>query len=252
MNRWRLTIAYDGRPYSGWQSQARGVTIQDTLETAVAQICGAAVRVHGSGRTDKGVHALAQVAHFDAPEGCRISEPEWHRALNALLPPTLLVMRCARAADDFHARYDASGKIYRYRLFLGEVLPPLEAGLAWQLWGCIDEPALRKAARLFVGTQDFSAFCANRGNEGEAEENKVRTIKRLEVEEDGPFRTLVCEGDGFLYKMVRMITGSLVQVGRGKAKLEDLEELLANPAGRKAGLVAPADGLMLVRVIYEK
>jgi tRNA pseudouridine38-40 synthase len=254
MARYKLTIAYDGRPFDGWQSQAGGRTIQDTVEGVVAGICGESCRVHAAGRTDAGVHALGQVAHFDAPPACGLSELEWHRALNALLPATVRVMRCERVADAFHARFDASAKTYRYRLWHGEVLPPLEAGLAWHLHGPLDAGMLRRAAALFEGGHDFSAFSANRGEPGEADSDKTRTIQRILVAVDpsdaGELISVTMTGDGFLYKMVRMIVGALVHVARGRAPLARLIDLLENPAQQKPGWQAPADGLFLMSVDY--
>lgn len=255
--RLKLTVAYDGRPYEGWQSQGKGTSVQETLEAAIHKLAGRAaadglpVRVHGSGRTDRGVHALGQVAHFDTPEGTRLTELDWHRALNALLPPTVRVIRCEQVAPDFHARFDATGKIYHYRLWHGEVLPPLEYGLAWHLPGPLDEALLRRTAALFVGTHDFTCFCANRGDPGEAQRSKVRTLNRVELLTAGELLTLVFEGDGFLYKMVRSLVGTLVRVARGREAPERVESLLADPTQTKPGWQAPPDGLSLMQVKYD-
>jgi tRNA pseudouridine38-40 synthase len=253
--RLKLTLAYDGRPVAGWQRQRGRPTVQDTVEAAVAAIGGPSpdgslVRVHSSGRTDTGVHALAQVAHFDTPPTTRLGEAEWHRALNAVLPPAIRIMRCEQVAPDFHARFDATGKIYRYRLWHGEVLPPLEYGLAWHLHGCLSTSLLHKGARIFVGTHDFTAFSANRGGEKDATADKVRTIHHADFHQDGELITLTLEGDGFLYKMIRMIVGALVRVARGHDDLDRLHHLLAHPHQKKPGWQAPPDGLQLVRVIY--
>ncbi len=258
--RFKLTLAYDGRPFAGWQSQRGGTSVQDVVETALNTLAGRAtepwpaegewLRVHASGRTDRGVHALGQVVHFDAPESARLSEADWHRALNALLPPTVRVMRCERVAPDFHARFDATGKVYHYRLWHGEMLPPLEYGLAWHLPGVLDEMALRRAAALFEGTHDFTCFCANRGEPGEAERSKVRTLTRVALRTDGELLTLIFEGEGFLYKMVRSLVGSLVRVARGRETPDRLASLLADPTQKKPGWQAPPDGLSLMRVRY--
>ncbi len=251
MARYKLTLAYDGRPFAGWQSQLRVATVQDTVEEAITALTGVeGVRIHGSSRTDRGVHALGQVAHFDAPPATRLSEMDWHRALNAMLPPTVRVMRCQRVSDDFHARFGATGKIYHYRLWHGEVLPPLEFGLAWHLHGCLDEFLLRRAAMVFEGTHDFTAYSALRREIGEETASKVRTIHRVGVSQQGELVTLTFEGTGFLYKMVRMIVGSIVHVARGRQPLERLQDLLANPTQKKPGWQAPPDGLTLVRVVH--
>jgi tRNA pseudouridine38-40 synthase len=255
--RLKLTLAYDGRPYAGWQSQRGRATVQDAVEAAVALIGGPApgggvTRVHGSGRTDTGVHALGQVAHFDPPAGTRLGEAEWHRALNAVLPPAIRIMRCEQVPPEFHARFDATGKIYRYRLWHGEVLPPLEHGLAWHLHGCLSELLLRQGARLFEGRHDFSAFSANRGGDTEQTTDKVRTIRRLDFDQQGELITLTFEGDGFLYKMIRMIVGALVRVARGHDDLARLGDLLAHPGQKKPGWQAPPDGLTLIKVLYDE
>jgi tRNA pseudouridine38-40 synthase len=253
--RLKLTLAYDGRPFAGWQSQRGRATVQDAVEAAIALIGGPAadgniIRAHASGRTDTGVHAHGQVAHFDPPAGTRLGEAEWHQALNAVLPPTIRVMRCESVAPDFHARFDATGKIYRYRLWHGEVLPPLEYGLAWHLHGCLSESLIRQSAHLFEGRHDFSAFCANRGQEDESTMDKVRTIRRLTTATEGELISLTFEGDGFLYKMIRMIVGAIVRVARGHESPERLADLLARPTQKKPGWQAPPDGLSLVRVLY--
>ncbi|MFN0129093.1 MAG: tRNA pseudouridine(38-40) synthase TruA [Verrucomicrobiales bacterium] len=254
--RLKLTIAYDGRPFAGWQSQRGRPTVQDAVESAIAAIAGlpgegAVTRLHAAGRTDTGVHALGQVAHFDTPRASRLGEAEWHRALNALLPPTVRIMRCQQVRPDFHARFDATGKTYRYRMWHGEVLPPIEYGLAWHLHGCLDVARLRRSARLFIGRHDFSAFCANRGEDAEETRDKVRTVRRVDCTEAGELVTLEFEGDGFLYKMVRMIVGAVVRVARGHEPPERLAELLAHPTQKKPGWQAPADGLTLVEVGYD-
>lgn len=253
--RLKLTLAYDGRPFAGWQSQRGRPTVQDAVEAAVALIGGTpagggVTRVHASGRTDTGVHALGQVAHFDPPAGTRLGEAEWHRALNAVLVPTIRVMRCEQVAPDFHARFDAIGKVYRYRLWHGEVLPPLEHGLAWHLHGCLSALLLRQGARFFEGEHDFTAFSANRGEESEETKSKVRTIRRLDFDQQGELITLSFEGDGFLYKMVRMLVGALVRVARGHDDLDRLADLMARPTQKKPGWQAPPDGLLLVKVLY--
>lgn len=249
--RLKLTLAYDGRPYAGWQIQPGRPTVQETVEAAITSIGGGdGTRLHGSGRTDTGVHALGQVAHFDAPEGARLSEMDWHRALNAMVPPTIRVMQCEQVADGFHARFDATAKIYRYRLWYGEVLPPLEFGLAWHLYGRLNETTLRQAARLFEGRYDFSAFCANRGEENEEGRDKVRTVSRVELFQQGELIEVTFEGEGFLYKMVRMLVGAIVKAARGHVTLEQLAGLLADPTQKKPGWQAPPDGLTLMKVRY--
>src|SRR6476469_7376049 len=175
--RLKLTIAYDGAPFSGWQSQTNGNAIQDHLENAFEHISSSRVRVHGAGRTDAGVHALAQVAHADLPLR-RYSAERWSSALNGVLPPEIRVMRCQFVAESFHARFSAKGKIYRYRIWNGEVASPLENGRVWHVREPLDLDGLTKAAKLFVGRHDFRLFAANRG---EVVTDTVRTIRLVRV-----------------------------------------------------------------------
>ena len=162
--RLKLIIAYDGAPFAGWQSQSHRNTVQDHLERAFERVLGKAIRVQGAGRTDAGVHALAQCAHVDLPND-RLSAARWAEALNALLPPAIRVLRCQYVSNDFHARLSAKGKIYRYRIWLSAVLPPFEYGRAWRIPRPVDLTILRRAARQFVGTHDFAGFAANRGKQ---------------------------------------------------------------------------------------
>ena len=239
--RLRLVIAYDGSRFRGWQSQAGGGTVQDQLEAAFATLCGKRVHVHGAGRTDAGVHALGQCAHADVER-----QMDWRTALNGNLPREIRVMRCARARKDFHARYDAKGKIYLYRLWNGPVLPPFELRRAWHLPGPLDLGAMRLAAAAFAGKHDFKAFAANRGRPVPDTE---RTIYSVAIHKKGPVVTLRFHGDGFLYKMVRLMTGALVKTGQGRAPADSIATYLAGNAG-KCSYAAPAEGLYLTRVIY--
>jgi tRNA pseudouridine38-40 synthase len=241
--RLRLLIAYDGSRFRGWQSQAGGGTVQDHLEAAFATLCGRRVPVHGAGRTDAGVHALGQCAHADVEpkEGM-----DWMGALNANLPREIRIMRCVPARKDFHARFSARGKHYTYRIWNGAVLPPFEFRRAWHLTGPLDLEAMRQAARAFEGKHDFKAFAANRGK---PEKETVRTIYSVALKKKGPVITLRFHGDGFLYKMVRMMTGALVKIGQRRAPAESIGTYLAGGAGKHT-FVAPAEGLYLARVIY--
>jgi len=250
--RLRLTIAYDGRPFAGWQSQPGGNTVQDHLEAAVARILQHEQRVpvHGSGRTDAGVHALGQSAHFDPPPDCRMSTAAWRRALNFHLPPSIRVMEVRPAADDWHARFDATGKTYRYRLWLDAILPPLEAGLAWHVPQRMDLSVLEAACRLCEGEHDFRAFAANRGDGKDAQRDTVRELWSVRPEWTGSLLTLTFHGSGFLYKMVRLLTGGIMHAARGREPLAWLERLLTAPPGEKCHYAAPADGLYLVEVDY--
>lgn len=244
--RLKLLVAYDGRAFRGWQSQASDDTVQDHLERAFGKLCEGRTVVHGSGRTDTGVHALGQVAHADVPRG-KFDLRKWMFALNANLPPEVRVLRVNRAASEFHARFSARGKIYEYHLWVGPALHPLEIGRAWLVPQPLDFAALRAGAKLLTGTHDFASFAANRGHE---EKDTVRTIHSIRIVKRGPLLTLRFEGSGFLYRMVRLLTGSLVRVGQGKAPLDWLRSLLESKGATKSSFAAPAEGLYLVRVLY--
>ena len=240
--RFKLHIAYDGAPFLGWQSQVGGNTVQDQIEGAFLKLCGERIVVHGSGRTDTGVHALGQVAHVDIPQP-RIEN--WAAAVNAHLPRTIRIMQCEVAPADFHARFSAKGKIYIYRIYNGPFQEPLELGRSWHIPPTLDVSLLRLSAQKLVGTHDFGGFAANRGK---PEESTVRTVHRIEVAESGPIITLTFEGTGFLYKMVRLLTGSMVRCAQHRSGLEWLEEVLEGK--KKSSFAAVAHGLYLSQVLY--
>lgn len=246
--RLKFIVAYDGAPFAGWQSQSNGNGIQDHLERAFGAIAGAALRVHGAGRTDAGVHAVAQCAHVDLTARS-LAAAQWPLALNAHLPSTIRILRSAYVPARFHARYSALGKIYRYRIVNSRVLPPLEAGRAWQVAAPINRQLLADAARLFVGKHNFAGYAANRGK---AEENTVRTIHSVRVRSRGPNIELEFCGDGFLYRMVRLMVGAAIRCAIGRGSIDDLRLRLANAGAANAHprYVAPAEGLFLVRVRY--
>lgn len=251
--RLKLTIAYDGRPFRGWQSQADKSGIQDFVEAAFAKLCPEKelVSLHASGRTDTGVHALGQIAHINVPAQ-RFTLQQWVMALNANLPPEIRILRCQWVQPRFHARFDAKGKIYRYRIWNGPVFPPLEIGRAWHLPKPLDLAVLKQAAALLEGTHDFGSFAANRGVPCA---DTVRTIRRIGITgRPGGLVTLTFEGNGFLYKMVRLLTGALVRCAQGKADPDWLQSLLEPPPSekerKKCQYTAPAEGLYLVRVLY--
>jgi tRNA pseudouridine38-40 synthase len=249
--RFRIDVAYDGRPYEGWQSQAGGNTIQDVLLGELRNTCSDISTVQGSGRTDAGVSADGQVAHFDTPEGWRMTGEEWKKALNAKLPPSIRVMRCREASADFHARFSAEGKIYCYRICTAEVLPPFEAGLAWHVRGFGKDEALRRLLSLYEGKHDFRAFSAKRRDGKDDDRDTVRTIQMAEAIREDEFLSIRLEGDGFLYKMVRFLVGTAVYGCKGKVTEKEIRRWLAGNAGeKKAPYCAPAAGLSLEKVIY--
>jgi tRNA pseudouridine38-40 synthase len=244
--RLKLIVAYDGGFFAGWQSQSHGNTIQDHLELALRQVARSAARVHGAGRTDAGVHALAQCAHVDLAER-RLRPEQWIAALNALLPSKIRVLKCQYVTDRFHARYSAKGKVYRYRIWSGAVLPPLEVGRAWHVAASLDDEILRSSAKVFLGTHDFSGLAANRGKPAT---DTVRTIRSVHVRRSGALLAIEFDGSGFLYKMVRLMVGSLVQCGLGKMDAKTISQWLRFPRVPRSRFSAPPEGLYLVRVRY--
>jgi tRNA pseudouridine38-40 synthase len=243
--RLRLTLSYDGGHFSGWQSQPKGDTVQDALEKAFGILCGSRIIVHGAGRTDAGVHALGQCAHADVPED-RLPVNAWLPALNAHLPAGVRIMALRRAAPDFHARFSATGKVYRYTIWNGPVMPPLLLGRAWHVPWKINRDVLASACAALVGTHDFAAFSAKRS---QAEDNTVRTVSSIRIQAVGPRIALTFHGPGFLYKMVRILTAAVVRCGCQKLTLDDVQTRLAQ-GGPRLHHVAPAHGLCLVRVGY--
>lgn len=248
--KFKLVIAYDGVAYQGWQVQKIGTGVQEKVEAALAKLFPGKPRLHGSSRTDTGVHALGMVAHFEVPAAeCKMTARKLALALNAWLPPDVRVMSTVRAAAAFHARFDAKGKQYRYFVWNHTAMNPLIRGTAWHVPRPLDLPAMRTAAELFVGRHDFKSFAANRNYEMET---TVRTVTRCDFKKTGPLLTFVIEGDGFLYKMCRGIVGTIVQVGLGKFSATEIKQMLAQKDRRVAGMTAPAQGLVLWKVFYKK
>ena len=245
--RLKLIVAYDGAPFAGWQSQSHRNTVQDHLERAFESVTGGVVRVHGAGRTDAGVHALAQCAHVDVLKF--LAADRWIKALNASLPPAIRVFSCRYVSKDFHARLSAKGKIYRYRIWTAPVLPPFEYGRAWHVARPLNLKILKSAAKHFAGKHDFASFAANRGK---PEPSTIRTINSVRVRQKGPCITIEFDGEGFLYKMVRLMVGALVNCGLGKMRIEEITSRLHSGEVGSARFAAPAEGLYLVRVRYSR
>jgi tRNA pseudouridine38-40 synthase len=246
----KLTIAYDGAGYEGWQVQKIGTGVQEKVEHALARLFPTKPRVHSSSRTDTGVHALGMIAHFEVPrDSWRMTPRKLGLALNAHLPEDIRVLAVSRAAAAFHARFDAVGKQYRYQVWNHPAMNPLLRRTAWHVPRKLNPAAMRAAAKLFVGRHDFQSFSANPGYK---KETTVRTLTRCEVRRSGSHYTVIIEGDGFLYKMCRGIVGTLVQVGLGKFPVDDVRTMLAKADRRVAGMTAPAHGLVLWKVFYAK
>jgi tRNA pseudouridine38-40 synthase len=248
--KFKLTIAYDGSAYQGWQVQKIGTGVQEKVEGALAKLFPSKPRLHGSSRTDTGVHALGMVAHFEAPRTeCKMPPRKLALALNSWLPEDIRVVSAARAFEKFHARFDAKGKQYRYFIWNHTAMNPLIRGTTWHVPRTLDLKAMRAAAPLFVGKHDFKSFAANRNYEMES---TMRTLTRCQLKKKGPMLTFIIEGDGFLYKMCRGIVGTIVQIGLGKFPANEIKQMLAQKDRRVAGMTAPAHGLVLWKVYYKK
>lgn len=244
LQRWKCVCAYDGRPFAGWQSQQGGGAIQDVIEARLAKIFGRSTRIHASGRTDAGVHALGQVFHFDAewkhgPEKLRA-------ALRSQLPAEIQIKSLQAAAENFHARFSATGKVYIYYLFLGEA-DPFTRPYVWAIERPLDLKAMSAAAHLLKGKHDFRAFSALNGP---PKEDTVRDLRRFDFIHRHRRVRIEAEADGFMYKMVRSLVGAVVAVGEGKLSLDGLAELLATGKRTPRVHTAPPQGLFLSKVLY--
>ena len=241
----KIVLCYEGTEFAGWQVQPGLRTIQGEIESALAALEGKAVKVHGSGRTDAGVHAFGQVASFEIENELPLENLE--RALNHRLPPAIRVLSAEQAPPGFHARHSATAKTYEYRIWRERICPPFERRYVWHLPYPLDERAMIEAAPRFEGERDFRSLATN---DGQDKDSTVRTIHRSRLERDGPRLVYRVRGSGFLYNMVRNIVGTLVEVGRGNLRPVDIEPILEARDRRRAGPTAPAAGLFLVNVEY--
>jgi tRNA pseudouridine38-40 synthase len=251
----RLILSYDGADFAGWQVQPGRTTVQGALASAIGRLSGENVLPQGSGRTDAGVHALAQVASFATASA--IPTENWMQALNHLLLPSIRVLEVSEAAPDFHARKSARAKTYRYRIHRGAICPPFVARYVWHYPYPLEEPAMVAAAGEVVGEHDFTSFAAvdpERVERMAAEENahatNVRTILSSVWTRDGEELIYTVRGSGFLHHMVRNLVGTFLLVGKGTVSLEDLRRILNARERTAAGPTAPASGLYLVGVEY--
>jgi tRNA pseudouridine38-40 synthase len=247
MLRFLITIEYDGRGYIGWQRQDTGLSVQQCLEEAASAVTGGRqqVTVYGAGRTDAGVHATGQTAHFDLPRG--ITPNKLPLALNAYLPPDIRVLKAIMVDEDFHARFDAIGRAYRYQIHCRRIPSPLLIGRAWHVSADLDVAAMQMAAERLIGSHDFTSFRATQCQS----KSPMRTMEilRFEKGEDGHL-ALIAEARSFLHHQIRNIAGTLVQVGKGKWTADDVSQALAARTRAAAGPTAPPEGLYLTRVDY--
>jgi tRNA pseudouridine38-40 synthase len=250
MRNLRLILAYDGSEFSGWQVQPDAATIQGTLASAIGRITGEKVLPQGSGRTDAGVHALAQVASFSTESS--VPAANFVKALNDILPPSIRVLEVGEVPAAFHARKSAKAKTYRYRMYRAPICSPFIARYVWHFPYPLNEEAMNKAAATAIGEHDFTSFAAvdpERGRE-ESEVSNVRTIMSSAWTRDGDDFIYTVRGSGFLHHMVRNLVGTFVLVGKGTLAVEDLPRILAARDRSAAGPTAPASGLCLVSVEY--
>ena len=261
MPTFKITLAYDGTNYVGWQRQASGTSVQGLIEDALRELDGREVVLHGAGRTDAGVHALGQVASCTLDRA--IDSGVLTRALNARLPPDIRAVSAEEVAPDFHARFRATAKTYRYRIYNADVITPFERHYAWHVFGPLDVEAMDTAARLLEGRHDFAAFQTSSGTTRTTERLVTRsrvtrtnlehtgvTVSVPRVLRDGGLIVYEVTGDGFLRHMVRAMAGTLVEIGRGRWPIEQMREVLDSRDRGRAGPTAPACGLFLVGVEY--
>lgn len=244
LQRWKCLCAYDGTSFDGWQSQVGGSGIQDVIERRLAAIFGHPIRIHGSGRTDAGVHALEQVFHFDA--AWRHGADKLLAALRVGLPTAIQVKSARPVSAEFHARFSAAGKRYIYHLHLGDA-DPFTRPYCWMLFKPLDLEAMQAAAEVIRGKHDFRALTALNGPE---REDTVRDVRRLDVVKRGKEIRITAEANGFLYKMVRSIAGVLVAVGEGRLSVPELRDILSARRRPPAVHTAPPQGLFLAKVFY--
>ncbi len=252
MKRIKLTVAYDGTEYSGWQIQPNAPTIEAELDAAIEQLTGEVLHVTGASRTDAGVHALGNVAVFDT--NSTIPGDRWAYAINRYLPPQISVLDSREVNPDFHPRHCNTRKTYEYKVLNTKFPIPQLRNYAWYVPGQLDIDLMRKAAEVLVGEHDYKSFCCVRTQA----ESTVRTVYSIELEEspapsatnEGRIITMRITGNGFLYNMVRIITGTLVQAGKGLITSENVKEMLEKCDRTAAGQTAPPQGLTLVNIEY--
>ena len=247
MKNFRIEIQYDGRRYNGWQRQGNTQnTIQGKIEQILSRMTGHAVTINGAGRTDAGVHARAQTANFKIQT--ELSAEEIQSYINLYLPADILITQCTQVGERFHARLNAVGKTYCYRLCDGSRPDVFRRNYVCAWEHVLNEQAMRQAADYLIGTHDFRAFSSVNKR---FKKSTVRTIRAIEIERSGNELCITFTGDGFLYNMVRILTGTLAEVGEGKRRPEDMPAILESLDRQQAGITMPPNGLMLERVYYQ-
>ncbi|NWN93264.1 MAG: tRNA pseudouridine(38-40) synthase TruA [Bacillus sp. (in: Bacteria)] len=245
MKRVKCTVSYDGSRFAGYQVQPGQRTVQQEIEKALATLHkGRHVKTAASGRTDAGVHAMGQVIHFDTD--LSIPETSWPAALNSLLPGDISVSKAAYADPAFHARYSVKEKEYRYRIYFSHVRSPFKHRYALRVWYSLDIGAMEAAAKAVLGTHDFTSFCSAKTEV----EDRVRTLKEIRFLRQDDELVICFKGNGFLYNMVRILTGTLLEIGSGKREPSEMREILEKRNRIYAGKTAPPEGLYLWKVSY--
>lgn len=245
MQRYKCKVAYAGMFFAGYQVQPNKRTVQSEIEKALEKIHkGTKIRVNASGRTDAGVHARGQVIHFDSP--LMIPEAKWIIALNSLLPDDISIKQVEKVSSEFHARYDAVKKEYRYYLYLSAIRDPFQYNFSYQYPYSLNYSYIETASQALLGTHDFTSFCSAKTEV----EDRVRTIHQIEWFEENDFLVFRFVGNGFLYNMVRILVGTLLEIGSGKREADSIPEIFAKKDRSAAGKTAPANGLYLWKVFY--
>lgn len=243
--RYAMIVEYDGGAYSGWQRQKNHISVQEEIEKALSRLFGEKITIVGSGRTDKGVHAEGQVAHFDIDT--QMSTFRMKGSLNSFLPKDIQIREINKVADDFHAQYDAKRKTYEYKAFISRIKQPLKRNYYIQIVPPVDIELIKECAKKIVGKHDFLAFSVDNNQE---RLNTVREIYSLEIEVQGEDIIFTIEGNGFLYKMVRTIIGTLIWIGKGKLPPDVIDKMFETGSRCLGGKTMPPNGLVLKSVEY--
>jgi tRNA pseudouridine38-40 synthase len=241
----QLYIEYDGTEYAGWQRQENALSVQQVVEECLSKLTGEAITITGAGRTDAGVHAAFQAAHFDTD--AKIPAERFAYALNFTLPPSIRIKKSIAVPDDFHARYSAKSKWYRYTVYNHPHASALNRQTNYHMRDPLDTASMDEAARCMAGTHDFAAFAAS----GAVQKTTIRTVYDTRVTREGDFVYIDIKGSGFLYNMVRIFAGTLIEIGRHRMDITAIQKMIDTGDRLEGGPTAPARGLMLMRVYYE-
>ncbi len=251
MNNIKLIIEYDGTDYAGWQQQKKDKTVQEVLYKAIVKVVNEEIVLHGAGRTDAGTHATGQVANFETRSN--IPAHNLIQAINYYLPKDIVVKSAKKMPREFHSRYSAKSKIYRYTILNNNIRNVIGRDYCYYYSTDLDIEKMQKASKVLIGRHDFSTFKSKSGATCRASSGRVssvRTIKKLEIRKKGKYLLFTIEADGFLYKMVRSIVGTLLEVGRGKMTINEFRKTVRSGIRARAGNTVPANGLCLLRVKY--